>query len=155
LLSLTHVAFLVDGSHTQMFRRIILLQRCRWAKGFNERLRSLRSQNPRRVEMLLEVSVHTARVQWASRSLGFVLFQVLALVLFHSQSYALCLLLVKQNVMLHLLEVHLIVKVNNVLRVPCLLVNYTFCVNLCYIFFVLEAICVLVDDRVESYLLLI
>jgi hypothetical protein len=57
--------------------------------------------------------------------------------------------------MLHLLKVYLIIEVNDVLGISCLLIDHTFGVNLRYILFVLETVCVLVDDCVEGYLLLI
>ena len=57
--------------------------------------------------------------------------------------------------MFHLFEINFIIKVNNIFSLSSLLINHTFCINLCDIVFVLEQVCIFIDDCIESDLLLI
>ena len=109
------------------------------------------------MEVLLKIGIDASRVQRPTRSLGFVLLQVVALALrlLHGLLDTLGLLFVKEDVVLHLLEVDLVVKVYNVLGVASLLIDNTLCVDLSDVILVLEAVGVLVDNGIESYLLLI
>ena len=85
-----------------------------------------------------------------------MLLQVLGLALrLHSLFDALSLLFVEKYIVLHLLQVNLIIKIDDVLGVACLLVDHTLCVYLSDILFILKAVGVLVDDSIEGDLLLI
>lgn len=60
------------------------------------------------------------------------------------------LLLVKENVLLHLLEVNFVVKVYDVFRLTRLLVHDALRVNLRHIIFVLIEVCILIYYTIES-----
>ena len=63
------------------------------------------------------------------------------------------LLLVKQDILLHLLEINRIIKVNNVLGLPTILINNTLRINLRNVILVMEKIGILVNDDIKRDLL--
>lgn len=104
--------------------------------------------------MLLKI--YATRIQRTTGRLSLMLLQVLGLALrLHSLFDALSLLFVEKYIVLHLLQVNLIIKIDDVLGVACLLVDHTLCVYLSDILFILKAVGVLVDDSIEGNLLLI
>ena len=62
------------------------------------------------------------------------------------------LIFVEEDVLLHLLQIDLVIEIDDVCSLASLLVNNALSVYFGHVFFALEKISILVDDRIESYL---
>lgn len=131
-----HASFVIDRSHAHIFGGVVVSQRSHGVKSSDVRL-------------LLRWSQHFLGLHLVDWSLSLVEFSWVVLQLLLDLFGG---LLVHQNVLFHLLQIHLIVEIDDVISLAGVLINDALGIDLGNVLLALEEESILVDNVIKSNL---